>query len=155
MITFNDDSCALLKTKLSFFHFSSKEEIAELSKYFTCGQVKAGDTLWQEGDEADYQAFIVEGEVQIKKETEFAGKHVVVGIYSSGSVVGELCIVDEQLRAVTAVATKDTSLLILSRARFDDLLIENPELGCCLLKGILLVVSIRLRKSFDRLSAIF
>ncbi|AMV71444.1 hypothetical protein JCM30471_32830 [Desulfuromonas carbonis] len=155
MIQVQAERCALLKNQLRCFHFLQAEDLPELTDYFTCASVGAGDTLWREGDVGDFEAFIIEGKVEISKETEFPGKQVVVGVYSPGTVVGELCIMEDRPRAVTAVALEETALLLLSRDNLEQLLTVNPALGSKLLKGMLMVVSIRLRKSFERLASIF
>jgi len=155
MIRTSEEQCALLKKRLRFFHFLGEDDLAAVADYFSCRQFRAGETLWQEGDDGDYEAFIVEGRVEVKKETEFPGKQVVVGVYSAGTIVGELCVVDQRPRAVTAVALEDTAILTLSCSQLEKLLEQNPAVGIRLLKGILLAVSTRLRKSFERLAAIF
>jgi CRP-like cAMP-binding protein len=89
--------------------------------------------------------------VEIKKETEFGGMNVIMGIYSKGA----LCILDDSLRKVTAVALEDVSLAIITQESLDKLIATNPGLGAKLLKGMLLTVSDRLRKSFDRIITFF
>jgi CRP/FNR family cyclic AMP-dependent transcriptional regulator len=98
----------------------------------------------------DYIAFIVSGRVDIKKETEFEGKELVVGKYSKGA----LCL-DDSLRRVTAEALEDVTLAIITQKNLDKLIDTNPQLGAKLLKGMLLTVSSRLRQSFDRLAVFF
>jgi CRP-like cAMP-binding protein len=83
------------------------------------------------------------------------GKQVLVGVYSPGTIVGELCLIDQRPRAVSAVAMEDTALLILTRDNLDKLVETHPRLGAKLLEGMLLAVSIRLRKAFERLASIF
>ena len=149
------ERCAELKSQLRCFNFLEAADLPELSGYFTCATAGAGETLWREGDPGEFEAFIVEGKVEVTKQTEFPGRQVVVGIYSPGAIIGELCIMEPRPRAVTAVAMEESSLLLLSRERFEQLLVANPVLGVKLLKGMLLAASIRLRKSFERLAAIF
>jgi CRP/FNR family cyclic AMP-dependent transcriptional regulator len=76
---------------------------------------------------------------------------VILGIYSKGA----LCILDDSLRKVTAVALEDVSLAIITRENVDKLIAIYPGLGAKLLKGMLLTVSDRLRKSFDRIVTFF
>ena len=155
MIQLLPERCAELKSQLRCFHFLEDADLPTLAGYFTCAEVKAGEILWKEGDAGEFEAFIVRGKVETTKETEFPGRQVVVGVYSPGAIVGELCIMEARPRAVTAIALEDTSLLLLERERLEELLVRDPALGVKLLKGMLLAVSIRLRKSFDRLAAIF
>lgn len=139
----------------SVFSFLCEENLAELAGYFEYKTVKAGEILWNEGDPCDYVAIISSGRVEIKKKTEFEGKYVVVGIYNRGAVVGALCFLNSSPRAVTAVALDDVSLMVITPEDFDKLIAAKPELGIRILKGMLLSVSIRLRKSFERLAKFF
>ncbi len=142
---------ACMKEEKSVFNFMSDEDLRNLSAFFEIKNIPAGETLWKKEDPYDYIAFIVSGRVEIKKETEFEGKELVVGIYSKGA----LCILDESLRRVTAEALEDVTLAIITQKNLDKLIDTNPKLGAGLLKGMLLTVSIRLRKSFDRLAVFF
>ncbi len=152
--TFNN-LCACMREEESIFKFVGEENLGVLSDYFQCRAVPAGEVLWEEGGECDYVAFIVSGSVEVKKQTEFVGKHVIVGIYNRGAVVGALCILDGSKRAVTAKAIGDVSLAVISRDDFEKLIEEHPVLGTKLMKGMLLSFSIRLRKSFERLATFF
>jgi CRP/FNR family cyclic AMP-dependent transcriptional regulator len=105
------DLCTSMKGEKSIFNFLSDEDLKNLSAFFESKNIPAGETLWKEEDPFDYIAFIVSGRVEIKKETEFKGKNVIVGIYSKGA----LCILDDSLRKVTAVALEDVSLAIITQ----------------------------------------
>ncbi|MDO8282568.1 MAG: cyclic nucleotide-binding domain-containing protein [Thermodesulfovibrionia bacterium] len=142
---------ACMKEGDSLFNFLSDEDIRNLSAFFEIKSILAGGMLWKKEDPYDYIAFIVSGSVEIKKETEFEGRELVVGIYSKGA----LCILDESLRAVTAEATEDVTLAIITQKNLDKLIETNPKLGADLLKGMLHTVSFRLRKSIDRLAVFF
>lgn len=155
MTSLNADQCAQLKGDYRFFRYLNKEETAVVTEYLQCQFVSAGEVLWNEGDSVDMAAFVVEGRIEIKKQTEFHDKHVIVGIYGQGSIVGELCLLNDDPRSQTATALIDTSLLMLSRSQFDLLLEEHPALGAKLLKGMFMALSIRLRKSFERLASVF
>ena len=100
-----------LEGEKSVSNLLSDEDLKNLSAFFESKYIPAGETLWKEEDPFDYVAFIVSGRVEIKKETEYKGKNVIVGIYSKGA----LCILDDSLRKVTAVALEDVSLAIILR----------------------------------------
>src|SRR4030042_6135103 len=97
-----------MKGEKSVFNFLSDDDIKNLSAFFESKHIPAGETLWKEQDPFNYIAFIVSGRVEIKKETEYKGKNVIMGIYNQGA----LCILDYSLRKVTAVALEDVSLEI-------------------------------------------
>ena len=89
--------------------------------------------------------------MEIKKEAEFEGTNVIMSIYSKGA----LCILDDSLRKITAIAPEDVSLAIITYENLDKLIDTNPGLGAKLLKEMLLTVSDRLRKSSDRIVTFF
>ena len=145
------DLGAFMKGTKSVFNFLNDEDLRNLSAYFENKNIPAGEILWKGEEPFDYIAFIVSGKVEIKKEMEFGDMNVIMGIYSKGA----LCILDDSLRKVTAVALEDTSLAIITQENLDKLIDTNPGLGAKLLKGMLFTVSDRLRKSFDRIVAFF
>jgi CRP-like cAMP-binding protein len=149
------DICARMKHDLRFFRFLSEEDTLVLAPYFECRQVATGDVLWKEGDKAEFAAFVMSGRIEEKKNTEFEGRQVVIGVYSQGTVIGEFSLTDGLPRAATAACLEDAQLLLLRKENLDKLLVDHPELGIKLLKGMLLTLSIRLRKSFERLASIF
>jgi len=146
-----EDLYPSLKGEESVFDFLSHDDFKSISPFLEAKHIPAGETLWQEEDPFDYIAFIVSGKVEIRKEAEFGDMVVVMGVYGKGA----LCILDDSLRKVTAIAREDVSLAVITRANLDKLIAANPGLGAKLLKEMLLTVSDRLRKSFDRLVTFF
>jgi CRP-like cAMP-binding protein len=146
-----NDLFTSMKGEKSVFSFLSDEDLKNLSAFFQSKNIPAGETLWKEQDPFNYIAFIVSGRVEIKKKAEFGGMNVIMGIYSKGA----LCILDDSLSKVTATALEDVSLAIITQENLDKLIATNPGLGAKLLKGMLITISNRLRKSFDRIITFF
>jgi CRP-like cAMP-binding protein len=147
--------CGRMKQELSSFSFLEDADLNEIAGYFECRQAAAGEMLWREGDACSFIAFVIQGRLEIKKQTEFAGKEVVVGVYGRGAVVGEICFFDGSRRAETAQVLAHVDLILLTRSSYERLVEAHPVLGVKLLEGMLLTVATRLRKSFERLAAIF
>ena len=150
-----EEVCARMKNGLHYFQFLREEDVPLLGRYLDCRKLAEDETLWLEGEDCGFMVFIISGNIEIKKGTEFAGRQMIVGIYGRGSIAGELCLIDSSPRPVTAVACDEVELLILKREDFDRFLAEHPESGVRLLKGMLMTVSTRLKKSFERLATIF
>ena len=147
--------CTFLRDEDGVFGFLCGDDFNKLSRFFENKNVVAGEKLWTEKDICHYTAIIVSGNVEVMKESGFKGQRVVVGIYGRGALIGELCILDNSPRAVTAVARDDVSILLITKKNFDKLITEYPELGAQLLKGMLYSVSKRLKGCFDRLVSVF
>ena len=144
-----------LQEKFKFFNTLTDDELITFLGYCDSKQRGEGDTLWKEGDEYNYAAFIVSGKVGIKKMTEFEGKHMIVGTFGSGTVLGELCLLTNKPRSVTAVVLEPIDSIILSSDNFEQMLTEHTKLGLKLLKYIFIITSERLTRSTDRIARIF
>jgi len=140
---------------LSRWPFLSGKEAETLLPYLEVLEITSGEALWKEGDENTFTAFILSGRLEEKKVTEFADKQIVVGVYTEGSMIGESSLFDNLGRPFTAVCLENARLLILSRRQFEILQQEDRQTALLVLKGAALTLSLRLRKSFDRLVAIF
>ena len=150
-----DEQCLQIKRAFRFFHSLEEADCMQLAEYFECRCLAAGEELWREGERSHYVAFIVTGRIETQKETAFRGKQVVVGVYGQESLVGIVSILTDEPRPVTAKALEACQLLLLSRAAFDRINREEPQLGNRLLKGMLFCLSTRLKQSYERLAAIF
>jgi CRP-like cAMP-binding protein len=149
------DLCAYMSGNMNAFTFLSKDDLKKVSVFFEHKTFKAGEILWKEGAPCGYVAFIISGRVQVKKKTEFKGNQVVLGVYKKGAYVGALCLLDGSPRAVTAEALDDACVIVITRKNFDKLSKSYPEIATAIMKGMMLAISKRLKKSFDRLVAVF
>ena len=112
-----------------FFSALSDEEVGTFLGFCESRQIDAGKTIWSEGDSDNYAAFVVSGKVGIKKKTEFEGKYMIVGTFARGTVVGELCLLTDHVRSVTAVVLEPAEIVILASRSFEKLITERPLLG--------------------------
>jgi len=144
-----------MKKEFQFFNVLPEEDINAFLSFCENRQISTGETLWKEGDKDNYAAFILDGQLAIKKKTEFEGKHIIVGTYGKGSVVGELCLLTDNYRTVTAEIIASADLLLLSSEKFEEMLNSRPALGLKLLKNFFVTTSIRLRRSYDRIASVF
>ena len=80
---------------------------------------------------------------------------MIVGTFARGTVVGELCLLTDHARSVTAEVLEPVEIVVLTSKNFEMLMTEKPLLGLKLLKHIFLVISKRLNRSTDRIARIF
>ncbi len=144
-----------LRETFRFFQSLTEEEFHDFLDFCNSRRISAGETLWHEGHDDNYAAFIVSGKICIKKRTEFEGKNVIVGFYEGGSVVGELCLLTNNPRSVSAEAIDACDLVLLHSRDFERLVSSHPMLGLKLLKQIFVTTTTRLRKTYDRIARIF
>lgn len=93
-----------------------------------------GDVIFYEGDRGKALYVILEGAVKITKETSSGKK--TLAVLEPGSHFGELALVDHCPRFATAIAEKETLLLIMYKSYFDDLLIGNSAISVKILLNL-------------------
>ncbi len=151
----SEENAAALEQGLGRFRFLNQDDTRQFAPYLEAAGADRGETLWMEGDTEDFAAFIVSGSFEKKQQTEFAEKQIVAGVYGAGAIIGQSSLLDASPRPQSAVCLEEARLFLLSRENYQKLLQENPRLGIIVLKGMCRPLAIRLRKSFDRLAAIF
>lgn len=137
------------------FSFLSEEDFEKIACFFESVSYPAHKVICREGDPADFIGFILSGKLEVKKQTAFKGNQLIIAILTKGALVGELSIFDDLKRSATIEAVEDTSMLLLRNEAFDSLLKEYPEIGIKLLKGFIRILSLRLRKTTERLTTVF
>lgn len=101
--------------------------------------IKAGETLFRKGDEAEAVYFVVSGSLKLQEINVDA---------LPGAVVGELgMLAPDQKRTQTAVCAEDAVLLEISYEKIKELYYQNPEFGFYFLK----LASSRLFDNIERL----
>jgi len=120
------------------------EQMEELAKYLYVTKVAKGGPIFNEGSKEAYMCFVVTGSVKIAKE-DSQKKEKIIAEVGSGKTFGEMSIIDKWPRSASSVAADDTTMLVLTKDKFDLILQENPKLGNRLLMGLAQMMSSRLR----------
>ncbi|MFV0387536.1 MAG: cyclic nucleotide-binding domain-containing protein [Pyrinomonadaceae bacterium] len=113
-----DDAEFVCKTLVEWKKKGSKGAMPDLS-YF------AGEIIFKAGDASEYAYFVVEGSVEILR--DFPENPIRLGIVSNGEIFGEMGLVDERPRSLTARAVAQTHLKAITRDEFIELVINKPE----------------------------
>ena len=104
------------------------EELA--SKLFaeaTSHYVKAGETLFQAGEDVDGCYWLDEGAMKMTLASP-KGEERILAIVSKGSVIGDLGMIDGLTRSVSAIALTDCDLRFVSQDGFQDFALRHPEI---------------------------
>jgi CRP-like cAMP-binding protein len=140
--------------EVALFHALTREEVQILAPYLDLRRYDKGEIIFREGEPGDFICFLCSGKVEVKKETKFKGKQIILALISKGSFIGELSIIDGNPCSATAVACADSQVLLLLQSNFDSFVEKYPIIGLKLLRGIARILSLRLRQSAERLAAI-
>lgn len=104
--------------------------LANLMGAQAAARYPAGKMIMQEGTGGAFMYVVLEGRVAITI------KGGLVARAAPGGVFGEMALVDQSVRAATAVAETDCALLAINRAAFLQLVKTSPAFGASLLAGL-------------------
>ena len=82
---------------------------------------EGGETVFSQGDQADYMYVLVDGAVDI------VVNDVLVGTAGPGEAFGEMALIDQTRRSATAVAKTDSRIVPIDRRRFLFMVTETPN----------------------------
>ncbi len=139
-----------LITMLLFDSLSSNE-LDIVSKHMNVVTIDQDEVIFREGDKGDYVCFVVEGSVEVLKQTG-ESKSVVLNRLQKNSTIGEMALIDEYSRSATVRVVTQSTLVTLSRTSFDRIIEDHPRIGIKILKGISRLLSLNLRKTSSRLA---
>ncbi|MES2951202.1 MAG: cyclic nucleotide-binding domain-containing protein [Pseudomonadota bacterium] len=123
----------------------SWDELDTLSSYMAGYRAKAGDLLFEEGDDGDAMGLLLSGQIEVKKQ-DTAGIAQFVTHIVAGRTFGEMAAIDGEKRSATCIATEPCVLALLPKVQFDRILTANEALGIKLLLRVTRLLSERLRK---------
>lgn len=111
-----------------------------------------GDLLFREGAPGRYICFVIEGQLDVFKDSG-GGDNVAIATLGPGHSVGEMSIIDGLTCSATVTASSHCRVLALTREDFERLVDEEPRLGTEIFRGISRLLSMSLRKTSADLAA--
>lgn len=115
---------------------------AELAHLVMMGreiELGVGDVLMKEGDPGDSLYVIMEGEVEVTKQS--GSSEVVIAQRGVGDVIGEIALLDNDPRSATVRSLSKSRLFRIDQESFHELLEKSPTAA----RAILKTVTVRLR----------
>jgi CRP-like cAMP-binding protein len=85
---------------------------------------RAGEIIFKKGDPSDYGYFIRSGKVEIVR--DFPDHPVRIAILNEGDILGEMGLIDERPRSLTARAVVDSVLSSVTRDEFVEMMQKQP-----------------------------
>ncbi len=108
--------------ELEFFSCLSADERAAVAEKFETLNVGRGDVLVRQGDPAEDLFVVVSGRFLVTLE----GRGGAISEVGPGQPIGEIAFLTEGRRTATVTAMRDSLVLRLSRAEFDELVSAHP-----------------------------
>lgn len=127
------------------------EKLEEVSALLKSIELNTGEILFNKGDPGDYLVIVEQGKIAIFDPSEDqAGYEKPIRIFGPGEVLGEMALIDQQPRSLSARAEERSKILTLGQRDFKRLLIENPGMGLSVMEGL----NDRIRYTTDFLSEV-
>ncbi|MBC8023226.1 MAG: SLC26A/SulP transporter family protein [Burkholderiales bacterium] len=104
-----------------------------------------GSTIFSQGDEGDALYIIVRGSASVRMKLPTGDRRLVT--FSSGTVFGEMALVDRQRRSATVTADEPLSCYVFQLASWDGLAQSQPRIAMKLLANLARAMSLRIRQA--------
>jgi serine/threonine protein phosphatase PrpC len=134
-----------LRHVVIFRHLDMSEQ-CKMMAIVSAVDAAPGEVIIREGDTSDALYAILKGTLEIER----AG--VVVRVLGSGEHFGEMALFNSRPRSATVRVQTQARLLVVERARFNELIRKEPQLGVKLLWSFAQVLSLRLDDATGLLS---
>lgn len=132
-----------LKENQLFKDFSDKE-IALLSKYVEEKDIAAATPLFLENMKGESMYIVVSGQIKLSKMLS-EGETKTLTTMGVGDFFGEMALIEDGPRAVSAMAVSDSNVLLIKRTEFEKMMEESPKVAVKVVIGIYKTISDRVR----------
>src|ERR1051326_1583171 len=132
--------------EVPIFTLLDDEEREALAEMMNAREFKQAETIFHYGDPGGEIFILRSGRVELFVEST-EGEKIVLSENEPGDVIGELSFLDGGPRTATAVASEDTQMLVLDRARLLDFIDKHPHAAM----DVLTVIGRRLRATDELL----
>lgn len=125
-------------------------QLKTLARYLHVFLAPVGERIVREGSRERFLFVVVEGRVRVQK-SDSNDNHKVLATLGPGKTLGEMSLVDGELRSASVVAEKDATLLVLDEDGFSAMKLQHPALALLVVLKIAGLLSQRLRSTSGRL----
>lgn len=120
--------------EIPMFFSMDLDDLKMLREICSVKTTNAGQTIFREGDDGDSLIIILEGEVEVLKNSE--NGQILLAKLGHGEVVGDMALLDGETRSATVRTLTDCKLIRIARADFDFLLQVRPSLNRAIMKTL-------------------
>ena len=121
--------------KSPLFEGLTDDELKQLMINAKSVSLHAGDVLMKQGDPGTTAYIVVNGELEITKQS--GQSKIKIDVRGSGEIIGEMALLSQSPRSATVTAVTDCETLCISKEVFDDLLSTSPSAAKAVLHWIM------------------
>lgn len=138
-----NETIADLLDGLGLLNDFSYGELKALAGHLMHVSVAQDEVIFQEGDPGDYMLILIAGRIAVFKGGE-QGRHLL-SHEGRGRVIGEMALLDHELRSATCVAETACEFLTIGHASLDRMAAAQPQLAYKFMFSLARLLSRRLR----------
>jgi CRP/FNR family cyclic AMP-dependent transcriptional regulator len=149
--SFKFELCDMIESAQMFSDFP-RTDTEVIASYARAYSVQKGSTIFKEGGKGSFMCLVVDGRIDVFKESDDGTTNRRITAIRPGKMMGEMALLDELPHSATTIAVEDTTLVLITKFHFDRLNEEHPALGNRILRKIAKLLSLRLRQTTGILS---
>jgi CRP/FNR family cyclic AMP-dependent transcriptional regulator len=135
--------------ELNIFSCLQPDALMEVTNTLQRKDLRPGEVLFCQGDKGDELVIVEQGALSIFSPDQL-GSGEAIRVFHPGEVLGEMALIDEQPRSLSARAEEKTTVLTLKKEDFQNLLAAHPEMVQAVMSGL----NNRVRYTTDFLSEV-
>lgn len=131
------ERAALSSPLRSFPIFSSlsDDSLGQLIQGMREQRWSAGQLIFTRGDAGDHMFAVLSGRIRLVLANS-RGREIVLRTLGPGDILGEMALLDGEPRSADATAAEATTCLVLTRARFETVARQRPDVGLALARHL-------------------
>jgi len=146
-----DKMLGFMISDIPIFNELNEEDTKILQQYLFPKNLEVQGLVCKEGQHGSFLSFVATGKLEVIKTLD--EKEVTIATLQVGDTLGEMALIDGLTRSATVRASQPSTILILRRDDFNNLLEKHPDIGIKILKGIARLMSLNLRKASAQITA--
>jgi CRP-like cAMP-binding protein len=136
---------------IAIFADLGSSDLELITRFMHVLRIDQGGTVFKEGDAGDYVCFVVEGSLEVFKNTDKGAPRRIAELGAGGSI-GEMAVIGKSRRSATVKTSANATLLTLTRDRFNRISNDYPWIGVKILRAIAQLLVEYLKKTSENLS---
>ena len=137
-------------SKIELFRDLDNSELEELLEKVEEKKYEVGEAVFTELNPRKNLYLIFDGEIEIYKKTAF-GEEKRLAYFRKFDFLGEGALMDDSPHSTSARALLDSTVFIISKIHFNEIIASNPPLGAKILSRIARVISRRMQQTNTRM----
>lgn len=152
--TANMDDLHDVFKRIPLFENLSKSRFKNLFEILHHRSYQMNEYIFYQGDPGNALYIIVEGSIKIKQFSDNETEIELVEL-KSGDFLGELALIDDDIRSASAVASANTKLAVIFKSDLNAFMKKYPSAGVEIMKNMSHVLSTRLKNLNSDYSDLF